>query len=119
MIEEKLYNLRSFKDQYKAILLLSVGDSIVGLDWTKSRNALLEQVDWNNVLGIASVLCRSSEAVYLDAALRIAQTCLVLQNCTSIQKNAAAYILECLTNNLAIKRGHLFSRNYNSNTIKH
>ena len=104
MIEEKLYNLKSFSDQYKAIMLLSVGDSIVDLDWTESREALLERIDWNNVLGIASVLCRSNEAIYLDAALRIAQTCLVLQNCSSIQKNAAAYILECLTNNLAIKR---------------
>ena len=59
MIEEKLYNLKSFSDQYKAIMLLSVGDSIVDLDWTESREALLERIDWNNVLGIASVLCRS------------------------------------------------------------
>ena len=49
MIEEKLYNLKSFKDQYRAILLLSVGDSVGDLEWTENRDSLLTQIDWNNI----------------------------------------------------------------------
>lgn len=102
MIGDKLYNLGSFKRQYEALLVVSAGDSIPRLQWKVDKNILLEKVDWNNILGIASVLCQSDNNIHQDAALRISQTCLSLDCCSEIQKDAAAYILETLTNNRAI-----------------
>lgn len=103
MLEDKLYKLNSFRRQYEALLTLSVCDSISEIQWEQDRDNLLSSIDWNNILGIASVLCQSQNSVYLDAALRIAQTCLALPSCNQVQKSAAAYILECLTNRLAIE----------------
>lgn len=102
MIGDKLYNLDSFKRQYEALLVISASDSIPGLQWKIAKNILLEKVDWNNILGIASVLCQSDNNIHQDAALRISQTCLSLDSCSNIQKDAAAYILETLTNDRAI-----------------
>lgn len=103
MLAEKLYQLNSFQRQYEALLILSVGDSISAIERSQKRDELLSLIDWNNILGIASVLCQSQNSIHLDAALRIAQTCLVIPSCTSIQKSAAAYVLESLTNRLAIE----------------
>lgn len=103
MLEDKLYQLNSFRRQYEALLTLSVCDSISEIQWEQDRDDLLSSIDWNNILGIASVLCQSQNSIYLDAALRIAQTCLALPSCNQVQKSAAAYILECLTNRLAIE----------------
>ncbi len=103
MLEDKLYQLNSFRRQYEALLTLSVCDSISEIQWEQDRDGLLSSIDWNNILGIASVLCQSQNSIYLDAALRIAQTCLALPSCNQVQKSAAAYILECLTNRLAIE----------------
>ena len=94
MLEDKLYKLNSFRRQYEALLTLSVCDSISEIQWEQDRDNLLSSIDWNNILGIASVLCQSQNSVYLDAALRIAQTCLALPSCNQVQKSAAAYILE-------------------------
>lgn len=81
MLEDKLYKLNSFRRQYEALLTLSVCDSISEIQWEQDRDNLLSSIDWNNILGIASVLCQSQNSVYLDAALRIAQTCLALPSC--------------------------------------
>lgn len=102
MIGDRLYNLDSFRRQYDALLMISAGDNIPGLKWKIEKNDLLKKIDWNNILGIASILCQSESCIHQDAALRISQTCLSLDCCTEIQKNAAAYILESLTNNRAI-----------------
>lgn len=112
MIAERLYNLESFKRQYDALLILSVCETIPDLNWNESKDSLLKKIDWNNLLGIASVLSYSYENNdHLEAALRIAQTCLQQTTCSSLQKNGAAIILTNLTNQpalqLAIEREYI------------
>lgn len=55
------------------------------------------------MLSIASLFSYCDESKYLDAALRIAQTCLSQDVTSENQKNAAAFILDNLTNKPAIK----------------
>lgn len=97
MLAEKVYNLDSFKRQYEALLTLSVSDTIPNLIWCKDKFDLLSQIDWNNILSIASLFSYCEESKYLDAALRIAQTCLMQKETNENQKNAAAFILDNLT----------------------
>lgn len=103
MIADKVYALASFKRQYDALLTLSVCSTIPNLIWEEDKESLLDKIDWNNMLSIASLLSYSTDSKHLDAALRIAQTCLEQDACTDIQKNASAIILDTLTNNLSIK----------------
>ncbi|NDV96493.1 DEAD/DEAH box helicase [Dysgonomonas sp. 521] len=103
MIADKIYKLNSFKRQYEALLILSVCDTMPQLAWTYDRSSLLGVIDWSNILGIASILSYSTNSQHLEAALRIAQTCLTLDSCTGNEKNASAVILDSLTNKLAIK----------------
>lgn len=116
MISDKLYQLSSFQIQYEAILNISVGDTIKNLRWNINRDELLSKINWNNVLGIGSVLSHSTNSIHLDAALRIAQTCLTCET-TKVQKSGAAVILETLTNQnsikLAVKR-NLLTEDYAS-----
>lgn len=107
MLADRLYNLDSFQEQYKNILILSASLTISGLEWKEEQQELEKKIIWNNVLSIGSVLCQSLNNEHLDAALRIVQTALVV-NCLDEQKAAAIYILQQLTNipayDLAIKR---------------
>jgi superfamily II DNA/RNA helicase len=107
MIADKIYNLDSFKRQYNAIVALSVSQTIQNLQWATDEEKLLEEINWNNILGVASILSHSDNSEHLEASLRIAQTCLTNKT-TSIQKSGAVVILETLTNmpaiNLAVKR---------------
>lgn len=103
MLADKIYNLESFTLQYEALLILSVCDTIPQLVWEQDRQSLLEQIDWNNMLSIASILCYSQNSKHLDAALRIAQTCILQETCTETQKNASAFLLDTLTNKPSIK----------------
>ena len=118
MIADKIYNLESFTRQYEALLILSVSDTIPNMVWQYDREELLNKIDWNNLLSIASALCYSSDSQHLDAALRIAQTCIVQESCTENQKNAAAFVLDTLTNKpsikMAIEKAYLKS-NYKEN----
>lgn len=111
MISDKIYALNSFKEQYDALIALSVCETIPNLIWNEKKEFLLERIDWNNMLGIASVLSYSDNTTYLDAALRICQTCISQEITTDIQKSASAIILSNLTNkpaiDLAIKRGFI------------
>lgn len=121
MVFSKLYNLQSFQRQYKSILILSASSNIPNLNWEYKREELLSQIDWNNILGIASALCQSAENEHIDASLRIAQTCILTNDCSDIQKSAAAYILECLTNrpaiSMAVERNILTNEYSNSFSI--
>lgn len=63
---------------------------------------MLKQINWNNLLGIASILSHSNNSDHLEAALRIAQTCLT-NDTSRIQKASAVVILETLTNTPAIR----------------
>lgn len=118
MIADKVYKLDSFKRQYDALLTLSVCNTIPNLVWEEDKESLLGKIDWNNMLGIASLLSHSSDSLHLDAALRIAQACLLQKACTDIQKNASAVILDTLTNNVSIKMAvekHYLNENYKDN----
>jgi superfamily II DNA/RNA helicase len=114
MIADKVFNLDSFKRQFKAVLALSVCNSIKNLKWAEEIETLNQQINWNNLLGIASILSHSDTSEHLESALRIAQTCLSCSPNES-QKTASIVILENLTNipalNLAVKR-NLIKKNY-------
>ncbi|MCR5862972.1 hypothetical protein LRS05_12880 [Flavobacterium sp. J372] len=101
MIEDKIYSLQSFQRQFEALVTLSVCDTIQNLTWHIEKNELLSKIDWNNMLSIASILSYSKKSEHLDAALRIAQTCLT-QKTNEIQKTASVVILENLTNKQAL-----------------
>ncbi|TWP24023.1 DEAD/DEAH box helicase [Apibacter muscae] len=107
MLTERLFNLESFQEQYKYILILSVSLTIDKLAWNEKREVIDSKINWNNVLSISSILCESSNNEHLEASLRISQTSLLV-NCTDEQKAAAIYILQKLTNipayELAIRR---------------
>lgn len=109
MLADRLFELESFKRQYEALLVISVCDTIKTLDWHENKEDLLQLINWNNILSIASALVYSNKNKHLDAALRIAQTALLEPSTEEFQKNAAASILINLTNNpaanLAIQRG--------------
>ncbi|MBD3844054.1 MAG: DEAD/DEAH box helicase, partial [Campylobacterales bacterium] len=115
MIEDKIYNLKSFQRQFEALITLSVCDTIKNIRWHTERSKLVDQIDWNNLLSIASILSYSKKSLHLDAALRIAQTCLTIHK-DKDKKNAAVIILENLTNQPALKLAvdrNLISSSYN------
>lgn len=103
MLAEKIFLLNSFTHQFDALLTLSVCETIPNLVWERTKSDLLSQIDWNYMLSIASLFSYCNESKYLDAALRIAQTCLMEEDTSENQKNAAAFILDNLTNKPAIK----------------
>lgn len=100
MLAERLFNLESFQRQYKNIIELSVCSSIENLVWNREKETILSEIHWDNVLSIASILAQSPISEHMEAALRIAQTCLE-QHCTDEQKGAAVFILERLSNHRA------------------
>jgi len=114
MIAHKIFKLESFKKQYRAVLALSVSSTIKNLKWAEDVEIIAQHINWNNLLGIASVLSYSDSSEHLEAALRIAQTCLNI-NPNENQKTASVIILENLTNipalKLAVKR-NLIKSNY-------
>ena len=71
MIADQIYNLDSFKRQYKAIVALSVSQTIQNLKWATEKEKLLEQINWNNILGVASILSHSDNSDHLEASLKI------------------------------------------------
>lgn len=107
MLVERLYNLDSFQEQYKKVLILSVSLTIEKLIWNNDRAILEDTINWNNLLSISSILCQSENNDHLEAALRISQTALQV-NCSDEQKAASIFVLQKLTNipsyELAIKR---------------
>lgn len=118
MFTDKLFKLESFKKQYEAVIILSSCSSIVNLEWEVDKVTLLDSINWNNLISIASALSFSDKNEHLDAALRISQTILTEELCNRQQKDAAAIILLNLTNkpaiNLAIKR-NLINENFQEN----
>ncbi|MBV7440027.1 DEAD/DEAH box helicase [Weeksellaceae bacterium TAE3-ERU29] len=108
MLAERIFNLTSFQEQYKKVLILSVSLTIEKLIWNSDKKILLEEINWDNLLGICSILCQSENPEHLEASLRIAQTVLLLEDSSDEQKGAAIFILIKLTNipayELAIKR---------------
>lgn len=101
---EKLYEIPGFQRIYGKLLLNSVRNQFIIL-----RQSELE-IDWNYMLLCGSIFATSDKGKYLDAALRIAQFCLVRKDVEEHQKAAAAVILDTLTNSPAIKLA--IHRNY-------
>lgn len=110
MLYDKLYDLQSFKKQFNNILILSVCRTITNLEWNFLDDELLESIDWNNIISIASALAYSEKNEHLDASLRIVQTVLIEESTSTVQKEAAAVILISLTNKPAVKLA--IERNY-------
>ncbi|MBI1286742.1 MAG: DEAD/DEAH box helicase [Flavobacteriales bacterium] len=102
MIAEKLFELPSFTRQYGAIQAFSVGNTLSNLNWCESQEALLGKINWDNLLGIASILSLSSKSEHLEAALRISQSCLRASTSPE-QKAGAIVVLESLTNQPALE----------------
>lgn len=107
MLADKLFTLASFQKQYKNVLVLSASLTIEELNWNEARKNIEENINWNNLLSICSILCQSENPEHLDASLRISQTAILIET-TEEQKAAAIFILQKLTNipayELAIKR---------------
>lgn len=109
-LPEKLFSIPGFQKRYMDLVVKSV----------KSQFSCFQReednIDWNYMLLCASILANSEDGKCLDAALRIAQFCLISEVLDN-QKAAAAVILDTLTNspsiNLAIEREYL-SQNYES-----
>lgn len=99
---KKIFELPSFKKQFKALLLISSSGNFPKLSRSFNIEQLQKEIDWNNLLECASILHRSDEYEHLDSALRIAQQCLNTHQSTANQKVAATIILEALTNKPAI-----------------
>ncbi len=101
IIQQRVLKMESFQRQYKQILKTSVVYSMPSIQAKKDINA--EQIDWNNLLSLSSILAKGEDFNSIDAALRIAQSCLVDSETTETQRLASAVILEELTNKQSIK----------------
>lgn len=96
-IHEKIFKLESFQKQLLHATITTCRKSI---DYFSDIPE--EEVDWNNILSCASVLAHSSRFEHLEAALRVAQSCLESNTSKDAHKIGAAVILDSLTNRQAI-----------------
>ncbi|MBT1696077.1 DEAD/DEAH box helicase [Fulvivirgaceae bacterium PWU4] len=99
-LPDKVFSLPSFKRQLRQITIDSCSSSFHNLSTTNSNR---EPIDWSNLLTCASMLGNSSKHDHLEAALRIAHTCLENKDLSTAHKTAAGVILDSLTNQPAIK----------------
>ena len=116
-LQTKLYELNSFQRQYELLVTDSVLSLFPKVHPLGQNNNFKNNIDWANLLSIASILSQSTKFHHLDAALRISQHCLNSQQTLPHHKNSAIYILSQLTNkpavDLSIKR-NLISTDYKS-----
>lgn len=109
-LPEKLYEIPGFQKRFMDIVVRSAKSQF--LCFHKDQ----DKTDWNYMLLCASILANSESGRCLDAALRIAQFCLV-NEVEENQKAAAAVILDTLTNSPSIKLA--LEREYLSNNYEH
>lgn len=106
---ERIFELESFQKEFSLLLKVSVADLFPVLE--KGEQDLFSEVDWPYLLTCASALSHSGDAKHQDAALRIAQCCLVSNRASKIQKLGASVILHKLTNkpalDLAVEKDYL------------
>lgn len=106
----RLIELESFQKQYRTLVV----DSVIQQFSLSSAYQFCPKIDWNYLLKCASILATSQQGRCEDAALRIAQHCLVSFTARSYFSNpenipntrmrdAACMILDTLTNKPAIK----------------
>lgn len=103
----KLLQQPKFSQLLDAVVVDSVASQFSAL--TRSETVQATH-DWRHLLACASILARANDAVSEDAALRIAQHCLVASNSDDYQ-DAAGVVLDKLTNRpslaLAESRKHI------------
>jgi hypothetical protein len=108
---QKLFELPAFQQRFQDLVIQSVSHQFRGVLSSGKAGEEPGTIDWNYLLSCASVLSRSENGKHQDAALRIAQFCLVSKSCDEAQKAAAAVVLDMLTNlagiKLATERGML------------
>lgn len=91
-----------FRERFRAMVLRSVSQQLDALAVDESI-AELPPTDWQYMLFCASLLTHSKDESGLDAALRIAQTCISSPETTRLHRDSAAMILDALTNRRAIE----------------
>lgn len=91
---------------YRSLLIESVSSQFISLQSSNER----PPHDWEYLLLCASLLAQSDNPRFQDAALRIAQSCLELSDTSEIMRDAAATILDSLSNRPAIRLAE--KRNY-------
>lgn len=99
-LAKRIYDLQCFQDSLNQIIQKSVKDIFPSVQSNQTLN--LEKVDWNYLLSCASALAHSSDPDCQDAALRIAQCCLVDPDTSEDQNIAASIVFHKLTNKPAI-----------------
>lgn len=97
-LPESIYELSGFQDKYKPLLYQSVKEQFL-LETVESGIEL----DISYLLMCGSVLANSTEAKHLDAAYRISQYLIQSDGTNENQKVSAAYILDKMTNQVAIQ----------------
>lgn len=100
-LSKRIYNLECFQHDLDFIIKKSVSALFPIL--VREQNSLFMNIDWNYLISCASVLAHSSDPNCQDAALRIAQCCLVDSDTLEDQKIASSVILHKLTNRPAVK----------------
>lgn len=93
----KIFSLKSFQDQLLSATMESCRRSL-----SCFKDDIVFEIDWNNLITCASILGNSDDFEHMEAALRVAQSCLENSNSTVEQKFGAAVILDTLTNRQAI-----------------
>ncbi len=100
-LQHWLVELPGFRRQFTSVVIDSVAAQFPMLTQESSRSSVSH--DWQYLLLCASMLAGTSNERGQDAALRIAQHCLTIDSTTVEQKDAAAVVLDALTNKPAIR----------------
>ena len=96
-----LVECKGFQSRLRAVVLDSVAGQFKELDRVDELREV--EHDWRYLLLCASLLAGSEDPRAEDAALRIAQHCLMHSGTSGNEKDAAAVVLEALTNSPAIR----------------
>src|SRR5450432_97623 len=106
-LPERLLQLASFRRYFRTLTVRSVARQFDGLHLAEQ----LATPPLNYLLECASVMAHSQHGPCQDAALRVAQYCLTDDSSTDTQRDAAAFLLDSMTNMsavaLAVARSHL------------
>lgn len=101
-IDTKLFELEIFQQLLKKIILISARQDVPINEPSFNEDISLTETEWIKCLGIASFLAFSEIPEYQETALRIAQTALKNDLKEQLISSTAVYVLNCLTNNVAI-----------------
>jgi len=96
---ERIFNLACFQREYFGLMQSSISSEMPQIVINRSNNT---DIDWSYLLLCASIFAQSDNSNIVDAALRISQHCLQIEQTNNAYKSAAVAILEMLTNRLAI-----------------